>query len=365
MQSRLSRGRTLLQKQLERHGLTLSAAGLASFLIVQNSLAALPTKLFGATLKASIQYASGKSLSGLVSASVALLVNNGLKSLALTKLMWISVGIITLGLVVGGTGVAAKYSQGGGQEPTKSKPAVMTLAQKDLKPKAPESEIDKPRVDLLGDSLPPEAIARLGTTRLRHGNTVNFLDFSPDEKTILSADGYGVYFWDANTGKLVRSIVAPGDRSFQSSSISADKHIVATSTGEGIVEIWDATNGKRLRQFQAGRFPHLVLSPDGKNLAVLESGVKDAPSMRILDAMTGEERHRLTGHQDRVHSMVFSKDSKTLISSSDDKSIRFWEVDTGKQIRQFDHTARVGKIVVRSRWKNTGVCRHDKNRVQA
>ena len=164
LQSRLSRGRTLLQKQLERHGLTLSAAGLASFLIVQNSLAALPTKLFGATLKASIQYASGKSLSGLVSASVALLVNNGLKSLALHQDAMDFRGNPVPEFACGAVraGVAAKYSQGGGGERLKSKQVAMAQAQQEPKPKTQEAEVEKPRTDRLGDPLPPDGDCTFG-----------------------------------------------------------------------------------------------------------------------------------------------------------------------------------------------------------
>src|SRR5215813_15178255 len=42
------------------------------------------------------------------------------------------------------------------------------------------------RVDQFGDPLPREAISRLGTTRLRHGDYVYFVGFLPDGKTLLS-----------------------------------------------------------------------------------------------------------------------------------------------------------------------------------
>ena len=346
LQSRLARGRMLLQKQLERRGLTLSAAGLATFLTAQTTCAALPSKLFGTTLQAAIQYASGKSLSGLVSASVALLVNNGLKSIALTKMIWISVGIVSLGLLAGGTGMAAKYTQDGGRGTGQFKQVAKAQAQQESKPKSPEPIVEKPRTDHLGDPLPLGALHRLGTVRLRHGTLVWGLRFSLDDKTLLSADGFGVCVWDAATGKLLRKIGEHKDQWSLAHAAFANNGTMALATKEGNIDIMDAT-GRALCHVDADRFPYVALSPNGKVLAVLYSpGGRDTKILRLHDVITGKEGHQLIGHKDTIHSLVFSTDSKTLVTSSDDKSIRFWDVATGKQVRQLDHSTLVGDIVL-------------------
>src|SRR5947208_3001167 len=61
---------------------------------------------------------------------------------------------------------------------------------------------DPPRVDLLGDPLPPGAVARLGSSRWQHGGSVSAVVFSPDGKALLSGDQDGrILCWDAATGQ--------------------------------------------------------------------------------------------------------------------------------------------------------------------
>src|SRR5205814_2356588 len=60
------------------------------------------------------------------------------------------------------------------------------------------------RLDQLGDPLPPGAIMRLGTARLRHEWGVAAVGFSTDGKHLVSAGGHMLRVWGAATGKGVR-----------------------------------------------------------------------------------------------------------------------------------------------------------------
>jgi hypothetical protein len=49
-----------------------------------------------------------------------------------------------------------------------------------------------PAHDFYGDPLPPEAVARQGTVRVRHDNMIAFAAFLPDGRHVVSASGDGV-----------------------------------------------------------------------------------------------------------------------------------------------------------------------------
>src|SRR5947209_7757456 len=61
------------------------------------------------------------------------------------------------------------------------------------------------RADALGDPLPAHALLRVGTVRLRHGDSVTTLAVSGDGKTIISAGRDDTLrVWDLATGKEQR-----------------------------------------------------------------------------------------------------------------------------------------------------------------
>ncbi len=45
---------------------------------------------------------------------------------------------------------------------------------------------------------------------------------------------------------------------------------------------------------------------------------------------------KIQGHTSNIYSVAYSPDGKYIISGSDDRSIKIWESDTGKELKQLN-----------------------------
>lgn len=67
----------------------------------------------------------------------------------------------------------------------------------------------------------------------------------------------------------------------------------------------------------------------------------------ILDAITGSQAAVLSSHTDWVRSLVFSSDGGLLVSGSDDKTVKLWDVQTGGVVKTFHgHTSHVLSVSI-------------------
>jgi WD40 repeat protein len=109
---------------------------------------------------------------------------------------------------------------------------------------------------------------------------------------------------------------------------SGREHGEVQSPKEHAVKLWNVQTGKLLRTFVAPNTSvnALQFSPDGKLLAGGGSG----RTLLLWDVATGKIDKKLAGHTDWVKTIVFSPDGETLASGGVDNTIRLWDVPTGK-----------------------------------
>jgi WD40 repeat protein len=99
-----------------------------------------------------------------------------------------------------------------------------------------------------------------------------------------------------------------------------------------------AENVGELRRFQGHEGPvrGVAYSPDGR-FVLSGSGWPDGDrTVRLWDVATGKEIRKFEGHSDQVFSVAFSPDGRRALSSGADKTMRLWDVDTGKELRRFN-----------------------------
>jgi RNA polymerase sigma factor (sigma-70 family) len=210
------------------------------------------------------------------------------------------------------------------------------------KPIVPPEQAKTPdRVDAQGDPLPPDALLRLGSVRLRHGTNLFAVAWSPT-KDILVSGGWEKHlrFWDAATGKELRAIQTPGSGVTAVAFSPDGKWVAGSTTGEEVVFLWDAATGQEVRRFK-GQIKDIVtncmtFSRDGTLIAA--GGGERA---YIWDVATGKKLHEFEV-EPSVTSVAFSPDDKIVAAATSDKGIYLWKTETGEAIRKL--TGHVGPL---------------------
>lgn len=106
--------------------------------------------------------------------------------------------------------------------------------------------------------------------------------------------------------------------------------VLATGHEDGLVQVWQWTERKLLRQFEghALGISALAFSLDRKHLAV----ASEDRLIHLYDLDTGVKVRTLQGHTDRVPALIWHPDGKRLFSAGWDTTVRVWDVTSGEPI---------------------------------
>ncbi|MCB9101985.1 MAG: protein kinase [Anaerolineales bacterium] len=85
-----------------------------------------------------------------------------------------------------------------------------------------------------------------------------------------------------------------------------------------------------------------AFSPDGQTIAT----ASDDKTIRLWDVATGREIRRFKGHKSGVKSVAFSPDGQTIVSAGGDNTTWLWDVATAAEIRRFEGLTGGLRVVV-------------------
>jgi WD40 repeat protein len=179
-----------------------------------------------------------------------------------------------------------------------------------------ESE-PKPATDIHGDPLPKGAIARLGTTRFRARDGVEFLAYSPDGKQLVTRGGGFVTLWDANSGRKLAE--------FSSERVGP---LAWRADGSGVMLVAEANGNYRI-----GDFTRESLKANPKK----DEGVYFKEE-RIFPQPPDDEK---------IVNYFLSPDGKYLVAGRTGRQERarlltVWEVEPGKSLKDLRRLRELG-----------------------
>lgn len=138
-------------------------------------------------------------------------------------------------------------------------------------------------------------------------------------------------------------------------ALSPTERIFASGSDDQSVQLWHLDQGRRLRTFSGlAAVSSVAISPDGQILAAGSS----RPSIFLWRLDTGELLHTLLRHSGDVRSVTFSPDGRTLASGSGDDTLRLWQVETGECLHTIDVHSRGTNSFTRSQCAVSSIAFH-------
>ena len=155
---------------------------------------------------------------------------------------------------------------------------------------------------------------------IEHDETVNSVNFSSDDSKILTSSGNIVYL-RTREGVLLDSLVGH-EGEIDHVEFSPDQKLILTASHDNTIKVWDLdgemikTIGNHQDMVRVARF-----SPDGNYIV---SGSNDN-KIKIWEKK-GRFLTELSGHKEVIYDCSFSPDGASIISASGDGSVKAWNL---------------------------------------
>jgi WD40 repeat protein len=155
--------------------------------------------------------------------------------------------------------------------------------------------------------------------------------FSPDGKKfmITTYDNNGISIYDAASFSLLLTFY-PG-KGLGDVLFSPDGKVILTKEVNGFCcKLWNAKDGKQINELcgHTNIITSVHFSADSKKLVTSSWD----NTVKVWDGSTGNLLFDLKGHKDKVNTAEFNADASKIVSASWDNTVKVWDAVNGKLI---------------------------------
>lgn len=179
-----------------------------------------------------------------------------------------------------------------------------------------------------------------------HSAKVNSIVFTSSGELVSCGKDNTILTWDWQKQDLIAGLKDVHSQTVDTIAITPNNQMLISASWH--IYIWKFPQGRLLHQLEEhGYISSVAISPDGK-IFVSDCGnlikVWELPQDNFINIWSQNPKlvYTLTGHTGKVTTMGISKDSKKLVSGSEDKTIKIWNLQTGHLIKTLE--GHVGKI---------------------
>lgn len=164
----------------------------------------------------------------------------------------------------------------------------------------------------------------------KHGAPMLSCRFDPTGRYVFGgAEDYQVWRWEIRSGKKV---AYPTDAWVRGLAFSDEGKAFITGGYDGRL-IWWPSHGtpkaNRIVQAHKGWIRAIDVSRDGRTLASVGNDLV----VRLWDARNGKKLRELKGHQSHIYNLAFHPDGDRLVTGDLKCNIIDWEIKTGRKVR--------------------------------
>jgi len=174
-----------------------------------------------------------------------------------------------------------------------------------------------------------------------HRDTIYGIALSHDNKT-LATSSYDrtVLIWDVDSGKVLQKLTGHNDAVYDL-DFNKDSTVLASASGDETLKLWLVANGERLDTLGQPLEEQFVarFSPDDKYVAGAgcDNRIRLWSFVSKTSAMINPLVFARFGHDQPIVDLAFSRDSKILVSTSEDRSVKVWDTASMRQIQALEN----------------------------